>query len=66
MEENWEAGVLPLNYSRSGDQKQSLSLELGDSNVAIGRLVVQFACHPGASVLCAVKDLGELREVARS
>jgi len=28
--------------------------------------VVQFDCHPEASVLCAAKDLGEPREASRS
>ena len=29
-------------------------------------VVVQFDCHPEASVLCAAKDLGEPREASRS
>ena len=29
-------------------------------------MVVQFDCHPEASVLCAAKDLGEPREASRS
>ena len=28
--------------------------------------MVQFDCHPEASVLCAAKDLGEPREASRS